>query len=194
MSNINYLIDKYGTDIKVDTIDKRAFLDEQKSSRYKKSKLFSSLNTCVILTKQIIEQEAKLEILGKNYLVLETIDVPMVNDEVQYCETGLFEDDFIHTMNFYQQSLNMSGCNLPSAEETPYSTYKARIRTKKPNDYLQYSLQGNKVPTHTITILYQDGVSASDLIHWGDRRFEIISIENIDEQNIFLEINCIEVL
>lgn len=194
MSDINVLIDEYGTDIKINDTNTVAFLDVQQASRYKRSKLYSSFNTCVILTKEIVGQDDKLLIDGKDYLVLETIDIPKINDEVQYCETGLFEDDFVHTVQFYNQSLSMSGCNLPSANDTPYSEYKARIRTKKPTDYLQYSLQGQKVSTHTITIFYQDGVSASDLIHWGDRRFEVLFMENIDEKNVFLEISCLEVL
>lgn len=194
MSKINTLIDKYGTEVKVNDEKSKAFIDEQQSSRYKKSKLYSSLNTCVVLTKEVIEQDAKLEILGKNFLVLETIDIPIIGNEVQYCETGLFEDDFIHELKFYKQSVGMKGCNLPSSKSEPYSTYKARIRTKKASDYIQLSLQGAKVPTHTFTIMYEEGVATSDLLHWGDRRFEILSIENIDEQNIFLEMSCIEVL
>jgi len=194
MNNVNTLIDKYGNDIIIDTKSVRAFLDEQKSTRYKKSKLYSSFNTCVILTKDIVPQTADLTIDGKNYLVLETIEAPVTNGKVYYCETGLFENDFIHDIQMYNQSINMSGCNLPSATNVPYNSYKAQIRTKKPNDYLQYSLQGAKVPTHTITIFYQNGVSASDLIKWGSRSFEVLTMENIDETDTFLEMNCIEVL
>lgn len=192
--NINALIRNYGTKVKIDTIEKDVFFDTQKSSRYKKSKLYSSFNTKVILTKEIINADATIVVDGKNFLVIETIDSPSRNGKIVYSETGIFEDDFIHDIKFYTQSSEMKGCNLPSKSDLPYSEYKARIRTEKPNDYLQFALQGAKVPTHKITIMYQDGINTSDLIIWGDRRFEILSSENIDEQNVFLEMSCIEVL
>ena len=124
----------------------------------------------------------------------ESIDSPSRNGKIVYSETGIFEDDFIHDIKFYTQSADMKGCNLPSQSDEPYSEYKARIRTEKPKDYLQLALQGAKVPTHKITIMYQGGINTSDLIVWGDRKFEILSSENVDEQNVFLEMSCIEVL
>lgn len=192
--NINTLIRKYGTTVEIDTIETDVFFDTQKSSRYKKSKLYSSFNTKVILTREIVDADAVIVADGKNFLVVETIDSPSRNGKIVYSETGIFEDDFIHDIKFYTQSSKMSGCNLPSKSEEPYSEYKARVRTKKPTDYLQFALQGAKIPTHTFTIMYQDGISTSDLMTWGERNFEVLSIENVDEQNVFLEISCIEVL
>jgi len=192
--NLTNLISKYGTKITLDNQNVKAFLDSEKSSMYKKHKFLSSFNVEVILTDREVSLESTATIKGKNYKVLEILDTPTIKDKLIYSEVSFYEDDFIHDIEFYKQKLSTTGCNLPTETQQSYTTAKARIKTKKPNDYLQYALQGAKVPTHTITIRYDESVNASDVIHYGDRRFEILTLENIDELNIFLELNCIEVL
>lgn len=196
MKNINVLIDKYGTNVQLNGNTTKAFLDEQKNNQYKKSSLksYSTFSTKVILTKEEINPQDEFLIYGKSYLVLEIIDIPTIGNEVVYCETGLFENDFINELHIYNQSLEMSGCNLPSGYDLSYLTVMSRIKTVKPNDYLQFSLQGAKVATHIFTIRYDNAIKISDLIHFGDRRFEILYLNNIDEMSIFLEMSCIEVL
>jgi len=83
---------------------------------------------------------------------------------------------------------------LPNVSTNEPITANARLKTVKPTDYLQFALQGAKVPTHIFVLKYIDGVNASDLIEWGERNFEVLTIENINETNTLLAINCIEVL
>lgn len=195
---INSLIDKYGTDIIVSSGETiKAYLDSQKISEFRKTnkfKLSSYLDVTVVITKEVLTSEDTYSIRGKSYRWLETLDAPTVNDNVYYCETALFEDEFINDIKLYKQSLGMSGCNLPSVEDIGYSSHKALIRTKKANDYLNYSLQGNKPITHEIVIFFDRDVTVSDLIVWGDRSFEIVALENIDEEDKFIVMSCIEVL
>ena len=44
------------------------------------------------------------------------------------------------------------------------------------------------------TAIGSSNISTTDIIQMGDRRFEILTIENIDESNELLEIHCIEIL
>jgi len=111
-----------------------------------------------------------------------------------YSDVVLFKNDFVHDVKIYTQSMNLKGCNLPSLANEPYKEVKARIKTVKPQDYLQYSLHADKVPTHVISMLFEDGVGVTDLVEWGERKFEVLNSENVDEQDRILVINVIEVL
>jgi len=192
---INSLIDKYGQSVTIDGVETKAYNDNSRISRFRKtSKVSSFLEVRIFFTKDEIAENAVCVINAQEYLYLETIDIAVVFGKNVYYETALFKNEFVNDIKLYKQSLNMSGCNLPSVNSIEYSSHKAIIRTKKANDYINYSMQGNKLITHEIVIFYADGVSATDLVEWGSRRFEIISMENIDEENKFLVLNVLEVL
>ena len=192
---INSLIDKYGQTVTIDGVEKKAYNDSTKLSRFRKlDKLSSFLDVRVLFTKEEIVENAICIINGEEYLYLETLDIAVVFGKNIYYETALFKNEFVNDIRLNKQSLNMNGCNLPIVDSLAYSTHKAIIRTKKANDYINYSMHGDKVATHEIVIFYIGGVSATDLVEWGSRRFEIISMENIDEESKFLVLNVIEVL
>ena len=192
---INSLIDKYGQSVTIDGVEKKAYNDSTKLARFRKAnKISSFLEVRVLFTKEEIAENAVCVLNAQEYLYLETLYIAVVFGKNVYYETALFKNEFVNDIKLYKQSLNMNGCNLPSANSIEYSSHKAIIRTKKANDYINYSMQGNKVITHEIVIFYAGGVSATDLVEWGSRRFEIISMENIDEDSKFLVLNVIEVL
>ena len=192
---INSLIDKYGQTITVDGIERKAYNDSTKINRFRKlNKISSFLEIRILFTKEEIAENAVCVLNAREYLYLETLDIAVVFGKSVYYETALFKNEFVNDIKLYKQSLNMNGCNLPSVNSTEYSSHKAIIRTKKANDYINYSMQGNKVITHEIVIFHYDGVRATDLVEWGSRRFEIINMENIDEESKFLVLNVIEVL
>lgn len=192
--NINTLIDKYGTSIQKNNETIRVYFDNTKATQVKRNNLYTSFNLRIILLKEEISLDDVFVIDGKEFLVLEVIDKGYVGNQLVYVEVALYENDFMENVRFFSQSLAMQGCNLPNADTNPYKEAKARIRTKKSTELLSLALQGQKVPTHEITIKYQDGISANDLIVWGDRSFEILSLQNLDEKNKFLVMDCIEVL
>ena len=192
---INSLIDKYGQTITIDGLERKAYNDSTKINRFRKlNKISSFLEIRILFTKEEIAENAVCVLNAQEYLYLETLDIAVVFGKNVYYETALFKNEFVNDIKLYKQSLNMNGCNLPSVNSTEYSSHKAIIRTKKANDYINYSMQGNKVITHEIVIFYYDGVRATDLVEWGSRRFEIINMENIDEESKFLVLNVIEVL
>jgi len=194
--NVLSLIRKYGSLVTMNGVADTAFMDEGKASSLKKTKAFkgyTGLRVEVLLMNKAVSHDAAFIIDGIDFLVLETKPVHR-NGKVIYSETVLVQDDFVNDIQIHVQSLAMEGCNLPSVEQVPYKTAKARIKTVKYHEVIQYSLQGAKPPTHVFTVFYQSGVATSDLIKWGTRSFEVLSVENVDEQDIFLEMSCIEVL
>lgn len=194
--NVVSLIRKYGRAVTIDGAADIAFLDEGKASSLKKTKAFNGytgLRVEVALMDKAVSDDAAFVIDGVNFLVLETKPVHK-GEKVIYSETVLVQDDFIHSVEVHSQALTIDGCNLPSVKQAPFIAIQARIKTIKYHEAIQYSLQGAKPPTHAFTARWVAGISASDLIKWGSRSFEILSVENVDEQDRFIEMNCIEVL
>ena len=195
MKNINSLINKHGMMIDIDGDMSKAFINKSKSSRLKsKTRVNPYINVKNILTKQQINLDAKIIIMNKTYRVFEVVKEIWHKSKLIYTETKLFEDTFINDISFHKQSLKKQGCNLPSITNEAYIVTKAQIVTKNHNDSLQYSMHTSKPATHVFSVFYNDNISTKDLIKWGDRNFEILHSENIDEMNVILVIEVIEVL
>lgn len=188
------LISKYGEPISIGAIATKAYFEEERKTWYlKSSDVYSLFNIEVIHTIEDILLDDQLLLHGKEYGVLNTKGI-YTGGALSYCETVAFEDDFNNAISIKKQSLSQSGCSLPSeVAEVPIDTL-ARIKTADATKYTQFALQGAKVPTHHIVIKYLAGVAVGDLIEWGARKFEVLTIENYDEKNIMLCFNCIEVL
>jgi hypothetical protein len=188
------LISKYGEPAKINAVNVKAYFEDSKKSYYfKKSTIYTSFDVEVIHTVQEVLLDDVVVLKGVNFGVLEAMPV-YTSGKISYCETVVYKDDFVNNISIKKQSLTTTGCSLPNVKPTPAIDTKARIKTVKPNDYLQFALQGAKVPTHLFTLKYIGGVDTSDLIEWSERKFEVLTIENINETNILLAINCIEVL
>jgi hypothetical protein len=192
--NSKRLISKHGEPIQINAVNTKAYFEDSKKTYYvKKVFFYTSFDIEVIHTLQTVLLDDLLVLKGVNFGVLETKPV-YTSGALSYVETVTFKDDFINSVAIKKQSLKLTGCNLPDVVEASPIVANARIKTVKPTEYLQYALQGAKVPTHIFLIKYVDGVGTSDLIDWGARGFEILTIENINETNTFLAFNCIEVL
>jgi|LGOV01.1.fsa_nt_gb hypothetical protein len=188
------LIRKYGEPILIDTIDTKAYFEESRKSYYfKKSVVYTSFDVEVIHTLEEILLDDVLVLKGEDFGVLETKPV-FTSGKLSYVETVAYKDDFDKDILIKKQSINTTGCNLPNVSTDAPISAKARIKTVKPTEYLQYALQGAKVPTHIIVLKHIDGIGTSDSIEWGARGFEVLTIENINETDTLLAFNCIEVL
>lgn len=188
------LISKYGEKIKLNGIDTKAYFEESKKTYYlRKQEVYTSFEVEVIHTKEKLTLDDKLVLKSDNFEILETKPV-YTSGNVSYCESLCYKDDFTKEITIKNQSLSMQGCNLPNAVETSPIEAKARLKTIKPLDYLNYSFHGGKTTTHIFTLKFINGVMMSDLIQWGERSFEVLAIENINENNKLLAIYCIEVL
>lgn len=188
------LISKYGEKVKLNNTNTKAYFEESKKTYYHRlNEVYTSFDIEVIHTIENILLDDVLVLRNENFGVLDAKPV-YTSGVVSYCETLCYKDDFTKDIVIKSQSLNTQGCNLPNVKQTPSIEAKARLKTIKPTDYLNFALQGAKVPTHTFVLKYIDGVDASDLIEWGNRNFEVLTTENINENNKLLAINCIEVL
>lgn len=194
--NINSLINKYGEPATLNNVSIFAFVDEDKLLGYKEHtgfKEYTGLNLLLVLIKEAINFNDIFVMNGIEYLVFESKEIRKSGVQI-YSDVVFFENDFVNDIKIYTQSMNLKGCNLPTLADLPYKEVKARVKTVKPNDYLQFALHGEKIPTHIVSILFEDGVGVADLIEWGDRKFEVLNSENVDEQDRILVVNTVEVL
>lgn len=198
--NNAYLINKYGEPITVDTVVTKAYFEDSKKSIYLKDTVFTSFDVEVVHTIGAIGINSVLVLKGENFGVLETMPV-YTGGALSYVETVAFKDDFTNDITIKKQSLHKTGVNLPNVSEVPTITAKARIKTAEARiktaeafKHLQFSLQGAKVPSHIFVLKYITGIASGDLIEWGARSFEVLTIENVNERNTLLVISCIEVL
>lgn len=191
--NNAYLINKYGEPITVDTVATKAYFEDSKKSIYLKDTVFTSFDVEVVHTIGAIGLNSVLVLKGENFGVLETMPV-YTGGILSYVETVAFKDDFTNDITIKKQSLHKTGVNLPNVSAVPTITAKARIKTAEAFKHLQFSLQGAKVPSHIFVLKYITGIASGDLIEWGARSFEVLTIENVNERNTLLVISCIEVL
>lgn len=190
------LIDKHGSTISINGTDAKVHIDTHKETikKIKRSMYVPYFTMKSILSLEKVPLDASVEIYGEDFLVYEIIEAPIANNKVQYYDTVLFKDDFIHDITIGKQTLSMEKCNLPSDTNTPTQSIKAQIRTKNGQDILQYSMSGKTPPTHEFIIFYQEGINIGDYIEWGKRRFEVLSAINLDELNRFILIDTAEVV
>lgn len=191
--NNAYLINKYGEPITVDTVVTKAYFEDSKKSIYLKDTVFTSFDVEVVHTIGTIGLNSVLVLKSENFGVLETMPV-YTGGALSYVETVAFKDDFTNDITIKKQSLHKTGVNLPNVSAVPTITAKARIKTAEAFKHLQFSLQGAKVPSHIFVLKYITGIASGDLIEWGARSFEVLTIENVNERNTLLVISCIEVL
>lgn len=193
--NNRALINKFGEPITLNGVSTKAYFEDSVKTIYLNGvyKQFTSFDFEVIHTAQDVTVDDALVLRGENFGVIEAKPV-YTGGSLSYCEAHCFLDDFINDITIKKQSLNTAGCNLPNVSAVAPIITKARIKTAKPMDYLEFALQGAKVPTHIFVLKYIAGIGAGDLIEFGNRRFEVLAIENINEKNKLLAIDCIEVL
>ena len=55
-----------------------------------------------------------------------------------------------------------------------------------------FGMQLEHVITHDVFIRYRSGVVASDKLVYNDREFNIVSIINVEERNVWLRLRCEE--
>lgn len=191
---LDSLINKYGNNITVNGTPKVAHIENDINNVFRKTnKLFDFLSTIEALTLFRFDENDTIVYNSETYKYLKQIEAPIYAN-TKYYDTILYKDEFTHDAKFYKQITSVEGCNLPSTADVEYFETKVMLRTKKAQDILQMQLQGAKPPTHTILLHYSNLVKYSDLLVANNRKYEILHLENIDEANKFLLLECIEVL
>lgn len=194
MKPINSLIAKYGEPATLNGAGIVAFVDEENSSRLKK--LFKDMTgdkSAVLLVREQVAIEDVFVLKSTEYLVYTASEIRK-RGAVLYSEVTIFENDYNKDVKIYDQRINKHGVNLPSIDLMPYREVKARIKTVKASDYIEYSFHNGAAPTHQISVFYDSSIKVDDLIAWKDKRFEIIKMTNTDELDRFLVLDVIEVL
>lgn len=194
MKSINSLIAKYGEPATLNGAGIVAFVDEENTSRLRK--LFKDMTgdkSAVLLVRERIAIDDVFFLNGTEYLVYTSSEVRK-NGTVIYSEVTVFENDFNKDIKIYDQRINKYGVNLPSVDLLPYREIKARIKTVKASDYIEYSFHNGAAPTHQISVFYDSLIRADDLIAWKGKRFRIIKMTNTDELDRFLVLDVIEVI
>ena len=195
--NVNTLINKYGERGEQNGVPICIFIDSEKTTFYQREKLFkkfSGLGAVCAFVKERVEESDRFKIGDADYLVLSSMECKKSGARI-YSDLVLFKDDFDKEIQIFKQALSRQGCNLPSIVNEAPVTLMARVKTAKHNDYLEYAMHSERKPTHVISVQYRDlDIQLTDLIKWGDRSFEVLGAENIDELNRLIYITCIEVL
>jgi hypothetical protein len=155
---------------------------------------YTGIRLCSIFVTNKVNPTDLFTVATRHYRVLKSEEV-RVKGAIEYTDVLLFEDDFMHSVTVHKQVLRQGGLNLPWVSTGSIITLSARIETASRNEILQYTGRNGMVATHTFTTLYEDfDLHVEDLIKLGDRSFEVLGFENVDEQNRLLVISTIEVL
>lgn len=156
-----------------------------------------ALNTCEFFIAEDVSDTDVYQIHGKEYRLYQS-DAVWRAGVLEYVEVQAFEYDFVNEIKLYKQSMQTRGVNLPGVEAPEYEILNARVRSVKANTYIQNAFHTDKMPTHLFTLWYPEIVNeiaiTDRIVMSDDRSFEILSIENLNEQNKILALNCIEVL
>lgn len=194
MKPINSLINKYGEPATLNGAGIVAFIDEENTSRLKKIlKDMTGDESAVVLVKEDVGINDVFVVKGVEYLVYSASEVRKSGTRI-YTEATIYENDYNKDIRIYDQRLNKHGVNLPNIDTMPYREIKARIKTVKASDYIEYSFHNGAAPTHQISVFYDSLIKVDDLIAWKDKRFEIIKMTNTDELDRFLVLDVIEVI
>ena len=111
-----------------------------------------------------------------------------------YSDVVAYEDDFTHEMSVLGQTMGIKGVNLPSVSQEKVPAVKVSVKTVVEKDIVGYSYHDGKVPTHIFSLEYEEAVRYGDLLAWGDRRFEVIELVNVNEQDKLPVLKVTEVL
>lgn len=194
--NINNLITKYGEIGKLNENNIYMVIDEDRISSYKTEpgfKVYSGLRTCSIIIREAMANTDIVTIGNVEFRIFESAAIRKKGIQV-YSEALVFQDDFVHEINIYKETLKTQGINLPEVSTQAPFTYKARVNTLTEQESLTYLRYGDKVPTHKFTIMPESSkpVEYTDVIKWGSRNFEVMGTQNIDEAGRFIVIDAVE--
>ncbi len=203
MKNINSLITKHGGLGSHNENSTTIFPYDLNLTPNKNDKIglfaqYSGIRAARFLMIEKVEEEDSITFNEINYFVVKSNEIQHQGNRV-YSDVIAYENDFIVDLSFTKQILqgDLDQCNVPGFEGSlPYHFAKGRVKSISPNEYLQYSFNQNDVITHVISVRYTennfDKVEIDDLIKGGGGSYQIITIENIDNQNRLIQFNCID--
>ncbi len=201
MKNINSLITKHGglashNDNSTTIFPFSLNLSPDKNDRLGLFAEYSGLRNARFFMKEKVEQEDLIVFNEINYFVVKSNEIQHQGNRV-YSDVIAYEDDFIIDLSFTKQSLegDIEKCNLPSYHgELPFLFAKGRLKSVLANDHIQYAFNQDDAITHIISVKYVEStysnVKVGDSIKANGKNYEILTIEDLDDQKILLMFNC----
>lgn len=193
MTKINSLIAKHGEPALQNGVGIVAFVNGDVSDSVKKLFTeYTGFSWVNVFVREAVTKDDLFVVGGKSCRVFSSDEVRHRGVRV-YSDVIAYEDDFIHDMVVAGQSMGIKGVNLPVAGQEKASV-RVRIKTVTEKDLVGYSYHSEKVPTHVFSLEYQPAIEYGDVLAWGSRRFEVIEVVNVNEQNRLLVLKVVEVL
>ena len=98
-----------------------------------------------------------------------------------------------HYITIESQATTQNAAGEPSGTWSASSYAYAAIWPLRGSEYLNASQERSSV-THRVRIRYLSGLAPENRIKFGSRYFNIVSIINVDERNIYQDIMASEVI
>ena len=194
MTKINSLIVKHGEPALQNGVGIVAFLNGDVSDSVKKLFAeYTGFSWVNVFVREAVLKDDVFVVGGKTCKVFSSDEVRHRGVRV-YSDVVAYEDDFTHEMSVLGQTMGIKGVNLPSVSQEKVPAVKVRVKTVVEKDIVGYSYHDGKVPTHIFILEYEEAVRYGDLLAWGDRRFEVIELVNVNEQDKLLVLKVTEVL
>lgn len=193
MSKINSLIAKHGESALQNGAGIFAFVDRDVTDSVKKLFAeYTGFSWVNVFVREAVSKDDVFVVGGKTYKVFSSDEVRHRGVRV-YTDVVAYEDDFIHGMSVAGQSMGIKGVNLPVVGQEKAAVL-VRVKTITEKELVGYSYHDEKVPTHVLSMEYTPVVSFGDVLAWGARRFEVVELVNVNEQDRLLVLKVTEVL
>jgi SPP1 family predicted phage head-tail adaptor len=115
--------------------------------------------------------------------------------KIKFYNTGICIGDLNRKINIYTRKikapnfLNTQGVEFTEQFDLVITTWSAIQPTKAINVFAGLNTD-LKDKTHDIYIRYRDDINSSQFIQFRDKYYDILKVENLDENKRFLKLEC----
>ncbi len=143
-----------------------------------------------------------INVRGQDYFVFKR-DAVWHKGERVYTEVIIYENDFNHNLQFFKHSQDgeIGIQNKPTIKGESYLSIEGRVKTAYGRGRLEFSFNSDEQITHYITVRTVgldisladiSKIEVRDLIRTDNKDYEIINIENINENNRLIFLSCVQ--
>jgi hypothetical protein len=189
-SLLSSLLNKYGDKVILFINDKPilAFVDEVK---YKDNQII----IFILMEYEITDSNLKIVYKGELYNIKEYINYHHRNNQYNHTELILYKKTHVLTakMNnliIYKNNIDINDCKIDKESDILTIIEEYNIITIKGNEIIGNDNIIDNSITHKIVIDYIYNLNISNILRIKDDYFKIINVENLDNANKFLVLNC----
>jgi len=187
---LNNLLNKYGNKVIlfINNTPILAFVDEVK---YKNNEI----TIFILMEYKIIDSNLKVVYKGELYDIKEYINYHHRNNQYNHTELILYKKAEVLTTKLnnlviYKNNITVDDCKVNKASNILTITDNYNITTIKANEIIGNDTIIDSSITHKIAINYIYNLNISNILRIKDDYFKIINIENLDNRNKFLILDC----